>query len=168
VESRPRGRIDWRPMPSKKRLPDAGRSPRGQVIVEKIESENRLSAEALDRFRETVTERFERMEQKDLERDVLFMIALRDVKGGLETKIDIVETKVDQVDSRLRVVETKVEKIDSRLQLVETKVDRLEVKVDKLETKVEKIDARLQSVETKVDLLVPLEGRVSALERRPA
>ena len=138
-------------MPSKKRLPTSGRSPRWQVILEKIESENRLTAEALERFRQTVDQRFDHMEQQDRERDALFATALRDVKTGLEAKID----------ARLQVVETKVEKVDARLQVVETKVDRLEVKVDK-------IDARLQTVEIKVDTLVPLEGRVSALERRPA
>jgi chromosome segregation ATPase len=93
----------------------------------------------------------------------------------LDERLQVVEVKVDKVDARLQVVETKVEKLDERLQVVEVKVDKIdarlqvvETKVDKLDIKVEKIDTRLQTVEMKVDILIPLEGRVSALERRPA
>jgi chromosome segregation ATPase len=145
------------------------------VHVEDIKAQNRMTIEVVEAFRRTVEERFDHIESKRQQSEASLAAALRGVRVELgtkiekvdvrlqsvETKVDNLEVKVDRIDTRLQIVETKVEKIDTRLQVVETKVDRLEVKVDR-------IDSRLQTVEAKVDTLVPLEGRVSALERRPA
>jgi chromosome segregation ATPase len=179
-------------MPSKKprRTSDApDDSTAWRVHVEDIKAQNRMTIEVVEAFRRTVEERFDHIESQRQQSETSLAAALRGVRVELgtkiekvdvrlqsvETKVDNLEVKVDRIDTRLQVVETKVEKIDTRLQVVETKVEKIdarlqvvETKVDRLEVKVDRIDSRLQTVEIKVDTLVPLEGRVSALERRPA
>ena len=100
-------------MPSKKRPAGSPRS--WEVIIEKIESENRLTIEAVETARHTLEERLDRVDRESRERDADLATATRGLRGDIE-----------------------------------------------------RIDTRLQNVETKVDTLVPLEGRVAALERRPA
>ena len=68
----------------------------------------------------------------------------------VNTRLDNVETKVDNMDERLGNVETKVDSMDERLGNVETKVDNMDERLGNVETKVDNMDGRLGNVEVGV------------------
>jgi chromosome segregation ATPase len=165
-------------MPSKKRRrsPDQPDDSTALMVhIEDIKAQNRLTIDAVHSVARALDQKFEERFQRLEQQNILFTAALRDVRSSLETKVDKVDGRLQVVETKVDNLELKVDRIDARLQVVETKVDNLEVKVDKIdvrlqlvETKVDRVDARLQGVEKTVESLVPLEARVSALERRPA
>ncbi len=164
-------------MPSKKRRrsPDQPDDSTALMHIEDIKAQNRLTIEAVHTVARALDQKFEERFQRLEQQNILFTAALRDVRSSLETKVDKVDGRLQVVETKVDNLEVKVDRIDTRLQVVEQKVDNLEVKVDKIdvrlqlvETKVDRVDVRLQGVEKTVESVVPLEARVSALERRPA
>src|SRR3990172_9159585 len=157
-------------MPSKK--PTSGRpkpsrgssGPAWQVILEEIRSQNRTTIEEVQTVRAVLDARISSFEQTTAARFETLETAVRsngrDLRR-LETKVDKLETTVQRIDTRVEAIETKVERIDTRVEAIETKVERIDTRVEAIETKVETVDG-------KIDTLVPLDARVTALERRRA
>jgi chromosome segregation ATPase len=91
--------------------------------------------------------------------------AVHNVAQALDKKL---EERFEGVDHRLDALESAVRRNSDDIRRNSEDIDGLKQGVARLETKVDKIDTRLQVVEVKVDSLIPLEARVTALERKPA
>ena len=93
--------------------------------------------------------------------------------GGLETRFDNLETKVDQgferldakIDSGVEYLDAKIErldaKIDSSVEYLDAKIERLDAKID---SSVERLDAKIDSGVERLDARIDrIEGWVSGM-----
>ncbi len=157
-------------MPARKRSPKprtpapGSSAPPWEVVLKEIRAQNKVAIEVAEARHDEVRRELQNF-RGEVHADMSVLrtiiqghsIDIRDLKNGfarVETKVDRVEARVENIDERLGRVETKVENVDGRLGRVETRLDTM--------------DARLEQVDAKIDKLLPLEDRVAALERRPA
>jgi chaperonin cofactor prefoldin len=108
---------------------------------------------------------------------------LREVlEGGLEKRVDSVETRLESIDLRLGVVETRLESIDLRLGTLEKRFDSLDEQVytltyevreeypryiqsmfddmrEEMNSRFEAMNARFDALEEKIDNFISFFGR---------
>ena len=147
---------------------------RFSVLLENIDRNQQVLAEGhiatierIDRMESRFDRRFDTLETKV----VLLEVFAADAKqrfDGIETKIDRLETKVDQIDARIGRVETKVDQLDARVGRLETKVDQIDARLGRVETKVDQLETKVDQLETKVDQLetfaIDAQGRLKRIE----
>lgn len=68
-------------------------------------------------------------------------------------KVDIMDGRLEHVETRLDRVETRLDRVETRLDQVEIRLDRVETTLDRLEIKLvlfaEHVDARLDQIDNK-------------------
>ena len=78
------------------------------------------------------------------------------INKSIAGTVDIIESKVCQMDSQLDVIESKIDAIPSdasQLDVIESKIDVIDVTVDFIESKVCEMDSQLDVIESKIDAL---------------
>ena len=78
---------------------------------------------------------------------------------NLETKVDRIEVRVENLENDMQIVktkvnnlETKVDNLENDMQIVKTKVNNLETKVDNLETNVGNLNSDMKMVKEHLSL----------------
>ena len=108
---------------------------------------------------------------------------LREVlEGGLEKRVDSVETRLESIDLRLSTVEARLESVDTRLGALEKRFDSLDEQVhtltyevreeypryiqsmfddmrEEMNSRFEAVNARFDALETKIDNFISFFGR---------
>jgi chromosome segregation ATPase len=120
-------------------------APEWQVILERIESQNRLTIEAVETNRVVLEDRIE-------------AVAV-DLGGRLTNVATAVTTLVDRADGTDR----RLDGIDGRLDGIDGRLDRLEGRQSGLEGRFDRLEARLEAREQVIDRRLDLI--TAALER---
>jgi len=159
-------------------------APAWQAILERIESQNRMTIEAVELSRTVMDERFQALEGR-----------LDGRFGNLESAVKVMRVSLDRLDGRMGGLEAQIvareEVLDRRLSLIEAAVERndresrardaalevsirelrvsvqeLAVEVHELRTQVQQNSAAIRELTTRLEALSRLEERVAALEKR--
>jgi chromosome segregation ATPase len=127
-------------------------APEWQVILERIESQNRLTIEAVETNRALLEDRIEAV--------------ATDLGGRLtnvETAVASLVVHAGGVDRRLDGIDRRLDGIDVRLDGIDVRLDRLEAGQSRLETRMDGLDARIEARERVIDRRLDL--LTAALER---
>jgi hypothetical protein len=132
-------------MPSKKKPTTPPLDPLGAigVVLEEIKAQNRAAVEAVDA-------RHEEMRRE-----------IQNFRGEVNANVSMLRTFAQAQNIDIRDLKTGLARVEHKVDALEANVGEIDVKVDKLESKVGEIDV-------KIDKLLPLEERVTALEKRSA
>jgi chromosome segregation ATPase len=176
-------------MPSRK----SPLAPEWQVILERIESQSRLTIEAVETNRVVLEDRTQAVATDLGERftNVETAVAsLVDRADGTDRRLDGIDGRFDRLEARL---EAREQVIDRRLDLITAALERIEsesrardssletglrelrvavlqigAEVHELRVKVEQNSADIRDLSTRMAVLSRLEERVAALEKRTA
>ena len=141
--------------PPAKTKPPSPPGPPWQVILEEIQSQNRVAMDAVQAHHEEA-----RRELQNFRGEVhANMSMLRTIIQGHSIDIRDLKTGVARID-------TKVDQLDTKVDRLEAKVDQMDTKVEGLETKVDGLEITVREIDVKVDKLLLVEERVAAIERR--
>ena len=78
--------------------------------------------------------------------------------GAVDTKVDAVETKVDDVDKKVGAVDTKVVTVETKVDAVDKKVGAVDTKVDDVKTEMDKVLKTLETSKTEGTLIQSVHG----------
>ncbi|MDH7578275.1 MAG: hypothetical protein QHH75_10770 [Bacillota bacterium] len=67
--------------------------------------------------------------------------------GQVEVRLDNVDSRLGQVESHLENVDSRLGQVESHLENVDSRLGRVEVRLDNVETRLENVDSRLENVE---------------------
>jgi chromosome segregation ATPase len=127
------------------------------VILEDIRSQNRATMEALEVVHVSLSQRIDRLDRDSRERDATLEFAVRGLRGDVQVlQSDVRELKTDVAELKTDVAELKVD------------VRELKGQVGALQVQTGELQEQGRTLTEKVDGLGRLEGRVAALEQRPA
>ena len=154
-------------------------APAWQVILERIESQNRMTIEAVEASRAVMDDRFRALESHVGWRIGNLGTAMKAVNGRFDRLEALIEAREAALDRRLALIEASLEKIDrdSRardgslevaLRELRVSVQQIGAEVHELRTKVQENSADIRDLAGRMGALSRLEERVAALEKRTA
>src|SRR3990167_8134266 len=91
------------------------------------------------------------------------------INKSIAGTVDIIESKVCQMDSQLDVIESKIDAIPSdasQLDVIESKIDVIDVTVDIIESKVCEMDSQLDVIESKIDAIPSDASQLDVIESK--
>src|SRR3990167_7098734 len=91
------------------------------------------------------------------------------INKSIAGTVDIIESKVCQIDSQLDVIESKIDAIPSdasQLDVIESKIDVIDVTVDIIESKVCEMDSQLDVIESKIDAIPSDASQLDVIESK--
>jgi chaperonin cofactor prefoldin len=90
--------------------------------------------------------------------------------GGMDTRIAVLEVKVDDLKGSIDQSSKKIDIVDARLISIEKRADVIDSRLTSIEKRVDVIDSRLTSIEKRVDVidsrLATMDKRMDRLENR--
>ena len=83
--------------------------------------------------------------------------------SNIETRVTNIETKTSNIETRVTNIETRTSSIETKTSNIETRVANIETRTSSIETKTDNIETRTSNIETKTD---NIETRTSNIENR--
>lgn len=139
------------------------------VILEDIRSQNRATMEALDTFRTSIEERFDRLERETVARFEVLELAVQNISrrvGAVERAVEALGVRLEGVERVAAGIGTRLTAVGRTLQEVQHTVLEMDTRLRSVERAVHEMGGEIGELTTRVDRLVPLESRITALENR--
>lgn len=134
------------------------------VILEDIRSQNRATMEALEVVHVSLSQRIDRLDRDSRERDATLEFAVRGLRGDVQ----VLQSDVRELKTDVAVLKTDVAELKGDVAELKGDVRELKGQVGALQVQTGELQQQGRTLTEKVDGLGRLEGRVAALEQRPA
>ena len=66
-------------------------------------------------------------------------------------KLDLILSKMDQMESRMDQMEAKIDRMKSRMDQMEAKIDRMESRMDQMEAKLNQVEADVREMKLTIE-----------------